>query len=525
VVVTRPIVTRTGASDAEPKAAPSPALVIPDEATWVLAGREPAAAGLVRVAAPERAAGMALPERVPDALVPAVRAAWERVPRPRWCLTLALGLPGLPAKDVVGEEPQPRSAGEHDASGHEPATSEASGGHEMAGDDDTAGAHGAHHMEAHVHEMAGHDDGGGQGGPDVDADGHEIAGHDMPGGHDMMAIVGEPSEDGLVMEAIDFELGPLSPSLPGGLVVELSLDGDVVARAEPRATLAMPRSAVTLGAPPDPLSPLSWRVAVAGARDAAAGAELVGSVLRARVAAVETERALSHAAWLAGLGRALGFARLTEAANALVSALQPVRARLEPALDSGLDAGTRGELAARLDGAARAATALARLVGRGRALRSRLRARAVVTCEQVGSRGIQGPVARAAGFAADARSEDLLYAALGFVPVLRDRGDAEARTAVRADELMAAVELARRALLHPVDEVSRSAPDAGAPFIVEGPRGPLHAAVDSGGALELSAPGGDELLELAGAAVVGLELAGATAGLVSFDLSPWTVGA
>ena len=56
-----------------------------------------------------------------------------------------------------------------------------------------------------------------------------------------------------------------------------------------------------------------------------------------------------------------------------------------------------------------------------------------------------GPVARAAGLAEDVRLEDPAYRALGFEPVLRDRGDAAARWAVRLAEAADSLDLAARA--------------------------------------------------------------------------------
>ena len=89
----------------------------------------------------------------------------------------------------------------------------------------------------------------------------------------MMAIVGEPSADGLVMEEIELSHGPVGTALPGGLRLDVTLDGDVVGHCEvtallragapDRAGAAGPRNAPHPA--PDLLAPAAWRVALAGA--------------------------------------------------------------------------------------------------------------------------------------------------------------------------------------------------------------------------------------------------------------------
>lgn len=440
------------------------ALVLPDLASWLLWGEDPIGAGLLRVVAPERAEVMLAPERLPAALAEAARDAWARMPPPRRIEARPSPLRGAPVEEALG--------GDHPA-----------GGHSHAGD-----GHGD------AHDMAG--------------------GHDH---HDMMAVVGEPSSDGLVMEDIELVLGPLSPSLSGGLVVELSLDGDVVASAQPRATLHVGPEELGESVAPDALAPLSWQVAMETARRAPSEAER-----RRQILIVEVERALSHAAWLQTLGHALGWPRLADGALSLARTLVAARAAASSALEPASVAGLHDALAV----AAAAAEDLRRPLASRVACR-RLRGLAWAGADAVGSRGIAGPVARAAGLDADARRDDPLYTALGFEPVLAQAGDAEARTTVRARELRSSLQLAAAAL----DGADPGRPPLGAPpqprdaAVVEGPRGPLRATVGPSGAVEVAAPGAAALLELAGEAVAGLELGAAIAGLVSFDLSPWRVGA
>lgn len=113
-----------------------------------------------------------------------------------------------------------------------------------------------HGHDAHAdHEHEHHGDHGGH-------EHHESHDHD-----DMMAIVGEPSADGLVMEPLELRFGPIGTPLPGGLVADVTLDGDVVEKCEVGALL-IPDEASGI---PDPLAPQAWRVAIDAAQEAQAG--------------------------------------------------------------------------------------------------------------------------------------------------------------------------------------------------------------------------------------------------------------
>jgi len=304
---------------------------------------------------------------------------------------------------------------------------------------------------------------------------HDHGGHDHG---DMMAIVGEPSADGLVMEPIELRFGPLGTPLPAGIVAGVTLDGDVVAAAGVEALFGPDvRRDV-----PDPLAPKAWELARAPGEDR-----------WTELAAVEVERAVSHTAWLRAFARVLGWSELIDRTGGALAAL----AVLPPAL----------ELARpRLE-------ALADLAESSRRLRWRTAGRGRVSPERARALGLHGPSARASGLPVDARTEDPRYRRLGFQPIVRTEGDALARTRVRAAEAVAAVELAVAALA-----IADPPPTAAGP--VEGPRGPLSAA---GGRLE--APGESAALVAAGEAMTGLEWASALTVLASFDLSPWRVTA
>jgi len=344
---------------------------------------------------------------------------------------------------------------------------------------------------------------------DRDGDGHDDhqGHHGDHDHHDMMAIVGDPSEDGLVMEAIDFELGPLAPGLPGGLIVELSLDGDVVAGCRPYAALTMAAGADADSAPPDPLAPAAWRAAITRAL----GDRGTGTGLWAQIADVELERALSHAAWLRGFGRTLGWGELVDLAQDAVSAISAARA-------------VQTESASVPSRAIRSADRLAAGLEGSRRLRARVGGRAVLSRDRLEGSSVGGPVARAAGLERDARIGDPAYEALGFQAELRDSCDGEGRTTLRAAEARSAVRLAAAALDQLGADDSFRPVSRGQVTLVEGPRGPVEVRPGTQeGSMAMAAPGSAELAALAGEAVVGLELGAAMAALASFDLSPWRV--
>ena len=448
------------------------ALIVPDQASWTMWGRDPGGLGFVPAATPEHARCLLLPDPVPTALVGAVREAWQRMPAPRRYLSWPRELPGTPVAEVLAE-------GAHDGGNGHHAHTDEHGDHDHHGDHGDRGDHG-----------------------------------------DMMAIVGDPSADGLVMESIELALGPLAAGLPGGLVLDLSLDGDVVERCEPRATLTMPLGEMA-GGGGDPGASAAWTTVIALARERAAGTPADAETMRARIAAVETERALSHLTWMRGFGLVLGWSELGERAHEAAASLMPVRIEAERAGLTRLGAGEREELRAALEGPRRAVERLRRLLDGSRRLRSRTRGRAQLSTRRLAQTDAGGPVARAAGLARDARGGDPLYEALGFRETTRPEGDTEARTLLRASEAAAALDLAGAALAgHGGEEaIAAGRPDDA---VVEGPRGPVRASLRAGG-LELSTPGTAALLALAGEAVTGLELGAALASVASFDLSGWSV--
>jgi len=457
----------------------TPALVVPDEMSWTMWGVDPHGLGLTPASTAEQARTLLAPTSVPPALAEAVAAEWRRVPLAADPTVLDAPLRGQPLEQALAETgaQRPRDGAE----GH---------------------AHGQHDEHASHDQRAEH------------ADHHGHGGHGDHDHHDMMAIVGEPSRDGLVMEPIDLTFGPLSGVLPGGLVAEVVLDGDVVEHCEVRALLVAGRD----GDAPvlDALSPVAWRVARLVATEVASGVIADARAQWSRFAAVEAERALSHLVWLRSLARLLGWPQLVDAAQAVLTPL---------ADGDRLAAVSPGPV--QVVTATQALTPVLRLVT-GRRFARRLGGRGT-------SRGrsseLYGPNARAAGAARDVRSRDPLYAELGFVPTVHAAGDALGRALVRVEEARASLELAAAALDRSTaaaagrpGEPSALADEAGAS--IEGPRGPIFASrAAPTSELLVAAPGGDAARRAAGEAAQGQEWAAALLTLVSFDLSPWAMTA
>ena len=422
-----------------------PAVTVPDEGTWLLWGHDLRASGLEQVVSPARASVLVVPAAASEDMLPALRDAWKQLPAGRHLVALDTPLAG---------QVDTRRALEH----HHEAEDHGRGGH------DTHGDHADH------------------GAPD-DHGGHED--HDEHGGHDhhaMMAVTGDPSADGLVMEDLDVVLGPVMSALPAGVVARLTLDGDVVCEAHVEPSF---------GAPLDPTAPAAWQAALAAAQGESAG----------WIADVELERARSHARWFMSLGAVLGWAQLTDRAYAAARDLAELarsRGRLRPAQHS--------------------AARLADLVG-SRRLRRRLAALARVGPETAIEARLDGPNARASGVQVDARIGHAGYEALDFAPAIEHAGDAHARALVRARELVQALDLLERA--DAVDPVAEAPGEAR----VEGPRGSLLIqAPEAGAAWSPAAPGSAAAFGLAAQSTRQLEWPDAVLALVSFDLSGWRVG-
>ncbi len=148
----------------------------------------------------------------------------------------------------------------------------------------------------------------------------------------------------------------------------------------------------------------------------------------------------------------------------------------------------------------------------------------MLTSEQARQARLRGPAARASGLRDDQRAEDPLYDRLDFTPVLRTDGDAYARTLLRAEEARDSLRLADAALRADADATPTPVGFGAADTEAEGPRGPLVANHLAAG-WQVAAPGAEAALRAAGSAMVAAEWSAALVALMSFDLSPWRVGA
>ncbi len=210
--------------------------------------------------------------------------------------------------------------------------------------EDGGGEHADHAHPGHDHGHGGHGHGG-HGGR-----GHGGRGHGEPrprgaprvgwlervepGFMSMVEMTaGTPrSSDGLQMEWIDAPFGPLFPGLPGGLLLEVTLDGDTVveARATSAVSAADPlrngplAAADYMAALGDamPLAPVTYRLLACRAIEAAAGIAPDQPTRLGREAALARERIASHLVWLAQMGRQLGLAPIERRAAALALVLR-----------------------------------------------------------------------------------------------------------------------------------------------------------------------------------------------------------
>jgi hypothetical protein len=450
---------------------PIRALLVPDDETWLFSGCD-LRARYEPTLEPGRASVLVAAETLPEALGDALRATWEDMPVRRRLESIAAPFTGPDVESLLNAS--------HD-----------DGNHEHGGTSD-GHAHGEGHGHAHG----------------------EDHGHAH---HDMMAITGEPSADGLVMEHLDAEAGPLGVALPTGLVVSAALDGDVVSRCEVRATLR------STHAVPDPAAPAAWEIAAATAEEQASGIGSAASLTWLRIARLESERALSHLTWLHRFLRLLGWFSTAEGVRRVVTALLRARATLPTSPEDH----PPSESVVNLLAIASNCAAVAAMLESSRSFALRTGGLGRLTERDVRVRGLLGPTAWASGVSADLRSGELLYSALGFEPVEREEGDARARALIRADDAWQSILLLSRAVQHLNDPLPSGHP---APFVtaegaeVEGPRGHV-AATRARDGVHHTFRGEHEAARAAGDLAVGREWGAALVVVASFDLSPWSVEA
>ena len=320
------------------------------------------------------------------------------------------------------------------------------------------------------------------------------------------------STDGLKMEWIDVPFGPFFPGFPSGLRLDLTLDGDAVASSLAQSAIAERAVLHEDAVQPDtfaddlaamsPLSPVAYRLLACLALEQAAGQSVTTDIARARAAAVERERLASHLGWLTGFGAQSGFTWLQTRAAALQlktrDATQAELAALAP------------KIAALLTRVQHTPLLNARLKGIGHL--------------QSGD-AMTGPVARAGGIARDARSDDPVYAGLGFVVRTSSGGDALARLAQRCAEISQSLELISQAgaMMLPEPQNIGTASGTGE-AVVETPRGAARLSLTLQDGMVTAADIGTPTVAhvaLIGAVADGQELGDALTGIGSLDISPW----
>ncbi len=322
------------------------------------------------------------------------------------------------------------------------------------------------------------------------------------------------SPDGLQMDWIEVPFGPVFPGLPSGLLLNLTLDGDAVAKTQATSLVggpsALPVSGMEatrfieqLGAL-DPLAPEAYRLLACRGWEAAGQHRPDDATLRGRIAALERERIASHLGWLAMLGRQIGFAWLEQYAARMqqtcLGADLPQLLRLRPAL-----------------------RVLEKRLRHTPLLRARLSGIGIVTA----SPQLRGPVARAAGMAIDARTHDATYTALSFETTSRAGGDALDRLHVRLDEIHHSLVLIQSAGMLKAPAPGNSDVTSGeGQATVETPRGEahLHLRLHQGRVMhaQLDTPSTHHL-SLLPALLAQQELGDALTTVCSLDLSPWEV--
>ena len=285
-------------------------------------------------------------------LAEVVEAAWQAMPAPR-----ARAVAARPDEVAAALEAARARLGDRAVQQASAADTASRGDQgQRAPEGHEGGDHGHEHgVGDHGHEMSdehGHGASGGHGGHGHGhgEHGHGMGGMDMPGGLPM-ADRGD-DRDGLRLDQLHLPLGPVLPDWPAGLVLRVTLQGDVIQHAEPEI----------LGGGGGSFWDEPWRRVADGERVTTAEA--------ARRAA---------AAHLDSLGRFLAVAGW----DAVAAAARRLR-------DEALAGAPSGPLR-------RDARRLARRVARSRVLAWLTGGLGVLTAAEAATAGVAGPAVRAAG--------------------------------------------------------------------------------------------------------------------------------
>ena len=234
-----------------------------------------------------------------------------------------------------------------EGTGHSRVGHNGGGDHQAGQEHGTSGHHG---HEAGGGGLGGEDDAHAMAGMHVSGMEMDTGGMAMPGGRRMAGRGGD--RDGLKLDQLHVPLGPVLPDWPAGLVIRVTLQGDVVQEAEPEA----------LGAGGGSFWDEPWRRAAAG--------ELVATREAAR------RRAAAH---LDSLGRFLAVAGWDAAAT--------VAHRLRDGILAGTPSGRLGQDVGRFT----------RKVARSRTLAWLTGGLGVLSAGDADAAGVRGPALRAAG--------------------------------------------------------------------------------------------------------------------------------
>jgi ech hydrogenase subunit E len=172
-----------------------------------------------------------------------------------------------------------------------------------------------------------------------------------------------------------------------------------------------------------------------------------------RTIMMESQRLTSHLLALGHTAEAIGFESLfmqlfreRESIMRMVNDISGNRVHYSMNAIGGvrrdISAQQRSDIVSRMDGLEVRFEELAKIFEKDPTIRARTVGKGVLTPEIARSYGVVGPVARASGIAQDLR--ETYCQGLSFRPVVREEGDAYARSMVRVEEILRSIDLIRQ---------------------------------------------------------------------------------
>jgi ech hydrogenase subunit E len=217
-----------------------------------------------------------------------------------------------------------------------------------------------------------------------------------------------------------------------------------------------------------------------------------------RVIMMESQRLTSHLLALGHTAEAIGFESLfmqlfreRESIMRMVNEISGNRVHYSMNTIGGvrrdISVEQQADVVSRMDGLEVHFEELAEIFEKDPSIRERTIGKGVLTEEIARSYGVVGPVARASGLAQDLR--ETYYQGLDFRPVVREEGDAYARSMVRVGETFRSIGLIRQAVLElpggPLQVQVKGNPTGEAFSRLEAPRGELLYYVKAKGTADL----------------------------------------